>query len=564
MTYDSIIDSALLDAFSQISNTTPTPDINSMKDTALDTIQQYITIANFNYGSKKSAYAIPKKLSNYVISRFMLFLYDVKNIYFTTNKSDAILAFYNPEDGIYYLYPERPAYINNLIRQFSKEMTTKDIAEVVSYLSDTAELATPCNNPDYVPLNNGIFDYKSKQLKPFTPKLIFVAKSSVNYNPNATNIVLHNDDDNTNWDVESWVADLSYNPEVVNLLWQIIGAILRPNVSWNKAIFFTNTVGNNGKGTLCVMLRELCSKVAPLSLDDFQKEFSLSMLIGALANIADENDVDSFNKSNRNFKTAVTGDMLNINIKYQNPVQYIFKGLIIECLNDLPKFSDKTDSLYRRQLFVPFDKCFTGIERPYIKDQYMKNKDVLEYVVYKVLTLMPDYYRFDEPQACKDMLDTVKVNNSPIRQFVADFFEPDYFHWDLVPYTFLYDLYKAWFAKNVPSGKVQSRNPFLLELKQLLKTDYSDKWFVSNKKFRVKTRMDKPEHLIVQYGLTDWMNPMYRGGDTDKICTPALHESYRGILRLSAMDASDINDTNDNTKDDESKDNTITSNYMHN
>ena len=80
MTYDSIIDNALLDAFGQISNTTPTPDINSMKDTALDTIQQYITITNLNYCSKKSAYVLPKKLSNYVISRFMLFLDEVKNI----------------------------------------------------------------------------------------------------------------------------------------------------------------------------------------------------------------------------------------------------------------------------------------------------------------------------------------------------------------------------------------------------------------------------------------------------------------------------------------------------
>lgn len=38
--------------------------------------------------------------------------------------------------------------------------------------------------------------------------------------------------------------------------------------------------------------------------------------------------------------------------------------------------------------------------------------------------------------------------------------------------------------------------------------------------------------LIIQYDLTDWMNPSYTGGIVDRRCTPLLRDSYRGLLRV--------------------------------
>ena len=45
--------------------------------------------------------------------------------------------------------------------------------------------------------------------------------ANVDYNPTATNVIIHNNDDGTDWDIESWMSDLSDDPEVVELLWQI-------------------------------------------------------------------------------------------------------------------------------------------------------------------------------------------------------------------------------------------------------------------------------------------------------------------------------------------------------
>lgn len=78
---------------------------------------------------------------------------------------------------------------------------------------------------------------------------------------------------------------------------------------------------------------------------------------------------------------------------------------MIQCLNDAPKFRDKTDSMLRRIIFVPFDKCFTGRERKYIKSDYLARKDVCEYVLKHVLEDIPNYYTIEVPQYCKEALD---------------------------------------------------------------------------------------------------------------------------------------------------------------
>lgn len=89
----------------------------------------------------------------------------------------------------------------------------------------------------------------------------------------ARNVIIHNPEDGTGWDVESWIAGLSNDPEIVLLLWQIWGAINRPFVSWDKSAWFYSTEGCSGKGTFCELLRNLCGKdyYASISLEEFTK-----------------------------------------------------------------------------------------------------------------------------------------------------------------------------------------------------------------------------------------------------------------------------------------------------
>lgn len=141
-------------------------------------------------------------------------------------------------------------------------MEKREFEEVLYQLEKLAPVKVPNRNRDLIAVNNGIFNYATKQLLPFSPDYVFVAKSHVDYKDHPPLPVYHNPEDNTSWDVESWMRELSDDPEIVQVLWEILGAILRPHVRWNKAAWFYSETGNNGKGTLCELMRCLLGKGA--------------------------------------------------------------------------------------------------------------------------------------------------------------------------------------------------------------------------------------------------------------------------------------------------------------
>lgn len=330
--------------------------------------------------------------------------------------------------------------------------------------------------------------------------------------------------------LDSTICDIYLvNKEVVEVLWQILGAIIRQNVPWGKSAWFYSESGNNGKGTLCELMRQLCGEGSykSIKLEDMGKEFLLEPLVGASAIIVDENDVGTYIDKAANLKAIVTGDVIQINRKFKQPISFRFRGFMVQCLNEMPRVKDKSDSFFRRQLFIPFTKCFTGAERKYIKQDYLKRTEVLEYVLYKVLNM--NYYELSTPDVCKDALEEYKEFNDPILQFVNEILPQ--LQWDLVPFTFLYSLYRAWFDRYIPSGSPQARNTFIKDLLIALKSN--DTWECKDKNAKVASanRMDKPEWLIDEYKLEDWYNQTYKGNDRAKRCCPSLQASYRGIVR---------------------------------
>ncbi len=174
----------------------------------------------------------------------------------------------------------------------------------------------------------------------------------------------------------------------------------------------------------------------------------------------------------------------------------------VQCLNEMPRIRDRSDSFYRRQLFIPFTKCFTGKERKYIKKDYLHRQEVLEYVMYKVLNM--DYYELDTPQACKDTLDEYKEFNDPIRQFVDEVVLQA--TWDFLSFKLLFDLYKSWFKINNPSGTMQSSQSFKHSLIGIIKESNEWKYDEETKgKMRAGSLTTANEPLLYEYGLTDWI-----------------------------------------------------------
>lgn len=503
----------------------------------LNRINNRLISENTQYGLKGSrAYQTLRTLTPAVIADCMLKRNRIVRIMLSDKNTDPnydVLAVYmdhGPDTGI---YVTDEVSIRVLAREYNYSISPKELDHVIDMLKDNAPRVMVSTNRDLIAVNNGIFDYKTKTLLPFTPEIVFTAKSAVNYNENIVNPVIHNDADGTDWDIESWMADLNDDPEIVALLWEILSAIIRPNVAWDKTAWFLSEVGNNGKGTLLTLMRNLCGERAwtSISVADFGKDFHLEPLIRTNAVLVDENDVGEYVDKAANLKAVITNDVLLINRKGKTPIAYQFRGFMVQCVNDTPKFRDKSGSLYRRQLIIPFDKSFTGAERKYIKQDYMHRTEVLEYVLHRVLS--GNFYELSEPKAIRIALREYKIENDPIRAFAEEFL--DQLVWDLLPWKFLYALYRAWLSKEQPSSRPLGSNKFIKHFTLILQEDLDYGWTVTPAAVRTKNRILGEEPLAVEYNLDQWFDIQPVNGSIRKVGTPHnMPVSTRGLLRASA------------------------------
>lgn len=109
--------------------------------------------------------------------------------------------------------------------------------------------------------------------------------------------------------------------------------------------------------------------------------------------------------------------------------------------------------------------------------------------------------------------------SGPLAQFLEEILPQ--FAWDLVPIEFIYDLYRAWMKRNCPSDTLLGKNAFAKELEEQVKR-FRDWSFERDKISKPDHRMDRPEPLIDEYGLTD----SYSTESTGK-------SGYRGLRRTA-------------------------------
>lgn len=449
------------------------------------------------------------------------------------------IAVYNDAGDYEGVYTTDESDIESIIRDAVPTISKRGVDECKAFLRTMAPVTARCTDSNLIPVNNGIYNYKDKMLIDFSPEYVFSSKVSTDYNPNAHNVVIHNDEDGTDWDVESWMKDLSDHPEAANLFWQIIGATVRSNERWNQAAFFYSTKGNNGKGTLCRLIRNLVGmqNCCSISLDAMGREFMLSPLLKASAIVVDENDVGTYIEKSANLKAIVTGDSFTVNQKFRAPISYSFSGFMIQCLNDAPKFRDKTDSILRRLIFVPFDKCFTGRERKYIKEDYLGRKDVLEYILKKVLDDMPEYHSIDTPQYCIDALADFRLSNDNVAEFLSEVLGE--LTWDALTWKELYSFYGAWLKKYGAGSEGRARvkyRDFRISVRALLDTgNYEWEYHPDDGQFLIDVEnRQKPEYMIRELEVTDLYNKDYIGYDWAKKCSLSeVKDRLRGIRRAA-------------------------------
>ena len=445
-----------------------------------------------------------------------------------------------PDEGLYVPAEDR---IRRLARQYHYTISSKDLNAVVESVRDSVSLLVESEDGDVVALANGLFDLRTKELRPFSPKVVLTSKASVAFNEDAATCPVIDG----RWSVDEWIRELANNDtEVEPLFWQIIAALFRPDHSFDKAVLLYSPTGSNGKGTFVELLRNLvgAERVATLSMSDFSEQFLPEELRSAFCVLSDENEVGGYMERAGQLKAWITHDWTRFNVKHGSITSVKGRGLCVFCANELPSSKDKSESLYRRFIPIPFLKRYVGAdENKAIKDDYVKRPEVLEYVAYKAL-MMPLFDTFTEPAVCKKLLNQIRVENDPVLQFAEDFLPQ--FKWDLLPWKFLYGVYSSWMRKEVPNGRAVGLREFNKRLSAYVDDNPSCGWVVprgaDGKQIPMRTekRIVGNEPLAVGYDLSDWFDLQPVGGSMCKIGIPHnIPLMARGLLRAGTSPTDD-------------------------
>ena len=312
-----------------------------------------------------------------------------------------------------------------LLLKYDNRLTShRFFNELIAYIRTETKIQPPLSDYRYIPVANGVYNIKTKQLEKFSPKFIITSKIKTSYNPFAKKPILGG------WfDFDKWLDTLACNDkELVTLLWQVMNEAINPNRTRKKMVLLVGD-GNNGKGTFQALLENIIGRenISNLKPDQFGKEFYLGALEGKVCNIGDDIS-NKYLDEVSDLMSIVSGDPVQVNKKGKQPIEARFKLLCIFSGNDLPSARNKTTGWYRRLCIIPFNADFNGeTERPEIKDEFIRDKTLLEWVLFQILN-MPDFDKFIEPKAVQETLTEYKNNNDYIKVWVENYYIPSGWH----------------------------------------------------------------------------------------------------------------------------------------
>lgn len=365
-----------------------------------------------------------------VIANTLLKYHNFRLISYNHNADDSPTYVYNIDTG---LYENSENLLNKLIRRVEYRSTPNMWKHTMQIIRQEAPKLKPFNNRFLIPVYNGVFDLKDKKLLPFSPRYPITQKIKTSLNFNADNPKYFN--------VDEWFKSLACNDnEIVTLLWQFINEAVNPNHTRKKIGFLLGggaSQGNNGKGTYQDLIKNLIGheNVATLKPEQFAERFKVAQLQSAICNIGDDIS-SSYIDTVSNLMSIATGDTITIEEKNKPAFTIHTKPFCIFSANEMPRVQNKS-GWHRRVCIVPFNADFNGqVENTDIKDKYVKDKNVLEYVLKKVLFM--DFEKFIEPKAVIDELEEYKKENDYIIAYIDDRYIPAEYHLvDRVPVTFI-------------------------------------------------------------------------------------------------------------------------------
>ncbi len=209
--------------------------------------------------------------------------------------------------------------------------------------------------------------------------------------------------------------------------------------------------GGNGKSVLCCVHRTLLgfSNVSGLAIEGFSQKsrFEIAQTVGKIANISEE--IGELARADEaGLKNYTGGGTVTVERKHQQPFSFLPTAKLTFATNNLPRFTDRSDGLWRRMLLLHFPNQFLDPSKQnknLVSDQYWIESGELPGILNWALEGATRFLKqghFTMPAASNAMINEYKLESNPARTFLLEFcFEaPEY----KLPTSSLFSYYKDW------------------------------------------------------------------------------------------------------------------------
>jgi putative DNA primase/helicase len=196
-------------------------------------------------------------------------------------------------------------------------------------------------NPDYLPCRNGVLHIPTSMLLPHSPDYYFTTQLAYDYDPKAECI-------------NFFRALRSTIPEAANFFQEFAGYCLTTDTKHEIAIWLYGPPGS-GKSTLLSGLQALLgTRAGLLGLADIERSrFALTNLFGKTLVVSSENP-SLFLKATHTLNNLISGEPIEIDRKFRDPVLVIPRAKLAWAMNELPRVGDGGNGLFRRVKVIRF------------------------------------------------------------------------------------------------------------------------------------------------------------------------------------------------------------------
>ena len=389
--------------------------------------------------NKKTGKKITPQMPFYIIAKFLQENVPIKKG--GIHEDTALLFFYDFSKGI---YTSNEDYIKTCIKKLEVRYKLTKLKDITEDLRANTKFEKPYRPKHLIAVGNGLFNTEIKELEPFSPKHFITGKVATNYNINA---LLNYEAIKDYFDYDEWLKSLACGDlEIVTLLEQLINEAINPNKTRRKIAIMLGS-GTNGKSTFRQMIINLIgdTNISVATPHELQSRFGLTSLEGKICNYGDEVGTKPLDEMDK-LKSISSGESINYECKNKDVRSGNFKTLLIFNSNEIPPIKDKSEAVLNRLLIIPFNANFTGKADKSIKDEKLKNKIVLEYILYKALHL--DFDKFIVPKAVQQQLESYQKENDSIYSYMFSYIEKKYHLVSCVPISFITDDYKNYCYEN--------------------------------------------------------------------------------------------------------------------